>query len=140
MMLRKAKNLSFGSSADNSLGLKIQLQFDEDTRTAYGTNIIIPEHFQGNHVAKVHPGILATMLDEVMVYINQSMNLDAHIGELTIRYLQPANTSESLHLRGYFVKKNKRIIENRAEIEDDIGKIIARAKGKYIEIEQTTKT
>ena len=134
-MLKKAKSLSFGSSVDNPSGLKIQLQFDEDTRTAYGTNIVIPSYLQGSHTEKVHPGILATMLDEVMTYINHSMNLDAHIGELTIRYLQPASTNENLHLRGYFVKKNKRIIENRAEIEDDIGKIVARAKGKYIEIE-----
>ena len=71
----------------------------------------------------------------VMMHINQAMNMDVHTGELTIRYLQNAKTNEPLYLRGYFVKKNKKIIENRAELEDDIGKIIARAKGKYIEID-----
>jgi hypothetical protein len=32
-----------------------------------------------------------------------------------------------------FVKKNKKVIENRAEIENEIGKIVARGKGKYME-------
>jgi len=34
------------------------------------------------------------------------------------------------------VKKSKRVIENRAEIENEMGKIAARAKGKYIEVDE----
>ena len=136
-VLRKQKNLSFGTSADNEYGLKLALQFDEDTKTAYG-EIILPSHFQGHKSGFVHPGVISVMLDEVMMHINHAMNLDVHTGELTIRYLQMAKTDEPLYLRGYFVKKNKKIIENRAELEDDIGKIIARAKGKYIEIDPLT--
>jgi len=34
------------------------------------------------------------------------------------------------------VKKSKRVIENRAEIENEMGKIVARAKGKYIEVDE----
>jgi len=68
-----------------------------------------------------------------MMKINQALNLNVNTGEVTIRYLQLAKVNEPLYLRGYFVKKNKRVIENRAELEDDIGKIVARGKGKYIE-------
>ena len=46
---------------------------------------------------------------------------------------QPTGINEPLHLRGWFVKKNKKVIENRAEIENEIGKIVARGKGKYME-------
>ena len=133
-VLRKQKNLSFGTSPDNEQGLKLNLQFDEDTKTAYG-EINLPSHFQGHHADHVHPGVISVLLDEVMMHINQAMNLEVHTGELTIRYLQMEKNNEPLYLRGYFVKKNKKIIENRAELEDDIGKIIARAKGKYIEID-----
>lgn len=131
-VLKKQKNLSFGTSPDNEQGIQLELQFDEDTKTAYG-EIELPDHFQGHNNNEVHPGIISVMLDEVMMKINQSMNIDASTGELTIRYLQTARTGEPLYLRGYFVKKNRKVIENRAELEDDIGKIIARAKGKYIE-------
>ncbi|MCX7631740.1 MAG: PaaI family thioesterase [Turneriella sp.] len=133
-VLRKQKNLSFGTSPDNEQGLKLELKFDEDTKTAYG-EITLPPHFQGHQPDCVHPGIIAVMLDEVMMKINQSLNLNVITGEITVRYLQLAKVNEPLYVRGFFVKKNKRIIENRAELEDDIGKIVARAKGKYIEQE-----
>lgn len=131
-VLRRQKNLSFGTSPDNEQGLKLDLRFDEDTKTAYG-EIVLPIHFQGNQPDCVHPGVIAVMLDEVMMKINQALNLNVNTGEITIRYLQLAKVNEPLYLRGYFVKKNKRVIENRAELEDDIGKIVARGKGKYIE-------
>ncbi len=134
-ILRTHKNLSFGSSPDNESGLQLNLNFDEDTKTAYSSKILIPSHFQGHFAEYIHPGILAVMLDEIMMYISHSLELQVETGELTIRYLQPARTNSHLHLRGHFVKKNKKVIENRAEVEDDIGKIVARAKGKYAEVD-----
>jgi len=133
-VLRKQKDLSFGTSPDNEFGLKLKLEYDEDTKTAYG-EISIPHHFQGHQPENVHQGILTVLLDEVMMNINQAMHLEVITGELTVRFLQLARTGEPIYLRGYFVKKNKKIVENRAELEDDIGKIIARAKGKYIEVD-----
>lgn len=127
------KNMSFGSSPDNPEGLKLVITFDEDTMTAYG-DYTCPDKFQGQSET-IHPGILTTILDEVMMNINEAMNFDTTTGELTVRFLQPAMINEPLHLRGWFVKKNKKVIENRAEIENEIGKIVARGKGKYIEAE-----
>lgn len=125
--------MSFGSSPDNPDGLQLKITFDEDTKTAYG-DYTCPEKFQGKHDT-IHPGILTTILDEIMMTINEAMNFDTTTGELTVRFLQPAMVNEPLHLRGWFVKKNRKVIENRAEIENEIGKIVARAKGKYIEAE-----
>ena len=128
-------SLSFGSGLDNPEGLQLKLTFDEDTRTVYG-EYRCPEKFQGGEESKVHPGILSLILDESMRHINAAMNLDTLTSELTIRYLQSASIGEQLYLRGWFVKKNRRMVESRAEIENEIGKIVARAKGKYIEREE----
>ena len=133
-MSARNSNLNFGSGADNSDGLQLKLTFDEDTRTVYG-EYRCPPKFQGDE-GNVHPGVLAVILDENMAHINGAMNFDTVTGELTIRYLQPAMLTENLYLRGWFVKKNRRIVENRAEIENEIGKIVARGKGKYIEQEE----
>ncbi|ASV11448.1 MULTISPECIES: PaaI family thioesterase [Leptospira] len=127
-------NLSFGSSPDNPDGLQLKITFDEDTQSAYG-DFTCPEKFQGQPDI-IHPGIISTILDEIMVKINEAMNFKTTTGELTIRFLQPAFVNQPLHLRGWFVKKNKKVIENRAEIENEIGKIVARGKGKYIEIDE----
>lgn len=126
-------NFSFGSGQDNPDGLQLKLTFDEDTKTVYGEYRCLPR-FQGTKDI-VHPGVLSVILDEIMSRINEAMNFDTTTGELTIRYLQPAMIGENLYLRGWFVKKNRRIVENRAEIENEIGKIVARGKGKYIEKE-----
>jgi acyl-coenzyme A thioesterase PaaI-like protein len=128
------KNLSFGSSPDNMDGLQLKITFDEDTKTAYG-DFTCPDKFQGLPDT-IHPGVLTTILDEIMMNINEAMNFETQTGELTIRFLQPAFVNEPLHLRGWFVKKNKKVIENRAEIENEIGKSVARGKGKYIEAEE----
>lgn len=125
---------SFGSGINNSDGLKLKLTFDEDTRTVYG-EYNCESKFQGSEPNKVHPGILSLILDEVMKHINIAMNFNAQTNEITIRYLQSANVKEKLYLRGWFVKKNSQTVENRAEIENEIGKIVARGKGKYIEKE-----
>ncbi|MBE7411159.1 MAG: hotdog fold thioesterase [Leptospiraceae bacterium] len=134
-MIKSAKkNLSFGSSLDNQDGLQLKITFDEDTKTAYG-DFTCPAKYQGKP-EMIHPGIISTILDEMMFKINEAMNFDTLTGELTVRFLQPALVDEPLHLRGWFVKKNKKVIENRAEIENEIGKIVARGKGKYIEVDE----
>ena len=130
-------NLSFGSSLDNPDGLQLSLTFDEDTKSVYG-EFKVPDKFQGM-TGTVHPGIMATMLDEIMTKINRSLNLNTFTGELSIRYLQSASINENLYLRGWFVKKNKKMVENRAEIENEIGKVLARGKGKYIEVDEDFK-
>jgi uncharacterized protein (TIGR00369 family) len=124
----------FGCGENNKSGLKLKLRFDEDTKTAYGEYVTTQE-FEGPPNI-IHAGIIAALLDETMMTVNKYMEIIAVTGELTIRYLQPAFIEENLYIRGWYVKKNKRIIENRAEIENDMGKIVARAKGKYIEVDE----
>ena len=128
----RSSNKNFGSGKDNSDGLQLKLLFDEDTSSVYG-EYHCSDKFQGDTDRHVHNGILSLILDEIMSHINKAMNFEALPSELTIRYLQPATTKETLYLRGWFVKKNRRSIESRAEIENEIGKIVARSKGKYIE-------
>ncbi|MFN3604878.1 MAG: PaaI family thioesterase [Leptonema sp. (in: bacteria)] len=133
-MSKRSKTKSYGIGTDNSFGLRLKLNFDEDSKTAYG-EFVADERMQGEP-GEVHPGILATLLDEAMIKINESMNFDTTTGEINIRYLTSAKIGESLYIRGWFIKKNRRVVENRAEVENEIGKIVARAKGKYIEKEE----
>ncbi len=133
MSLVKSR-LSFGCGTDNPDGLQLKLGFNEDTQSVFG-EYRCPPKFQGDD-QEVHPGILSVIFDEIMEHINQAMNFDTTTGELSVRYLQPALINETLYLRGWFVKKSRRIIEHRAEIENEIGKIVARGKGKYIEKEE----
>ncbi len=123
----------FGCGSDNACGLRLKLRFDEDTKTAYGEYVAVQTLEGPPNI--IHAGVIASLLDETMITVNKYMDIMTLTGELTIRYLQPAFIKENLYIRGWYVKKNKRIIENRAEIENEMGKIVARAKGKYIEVD-----
>ncbi len=124
----------FGCGEGNSRGLQLQLKFDPDTKTAFGEYSAVQELEGPPNI--IHAGIVAAILDETMITVNKYMDTVALTGELTIRYLQPAFINENLYIRGWYVKKNKHMIENRAEIENEIGKIVARAKGKYMEVSE----
>lgn len=132
-MLEFEDKTCFGCGEDNEYGLKLKLKYDGDTKTAYG-EYVANQRYEGLPNI-VHAGIVTALLDETMMTINKYLEVTALTGELSIRYLQPAFINETLYIRGWHVKKNKRIIENRAEIENEIGKAVARAKGKYIEID-----
>ena len=123
----------FGCGEDNPTGLQLKLKFDDDTKTAYG-EYTAPQRLEGPPNI-IHAGIIAALLDETMMTVNKYMEIVALTGEMTIRYLQPAFINDNLYIRGWYVKKNKRVIENRAEIENEMGKIVARAKGKYIQVD-----
>lgn len=134
LMLEYEDNICFGCGQENEIGLKLKLRFDDDTKTAYG-EFAAHELLEGSPNI-IHSGIVATILDETMITVNKYLEIMAITSELTIRYLQPAFINENLYIRGWFVKKSKRVIENRAEIENEMGKIVARAKGKYIEVDE----
>jgi uncharacterized protein (TIGR00369 family) len=124
----------FGCGTGNDYGLKLRLKFDEDTKTAYG-EFTAHQKLEGPPNI-IHAGIIASLLDETMITVNKHLEMMTLTGEITIRYLQSAFINENLYIRGWYVKKNKRVIENRAEIENEMGKIVARAKGKYIEVDE----
>ncbi len=133
-MIEFEDKICFGCGQDNPHGLRLNLQFDDDTKTTYGE--YAAGEFQEGPPNIIHGGIIAGLLDETMITVNKYLDLMAITTELTIRYLQPAFIGEKLYIRGWFVKKSKKIIENRAEIENEMGKIVARAKGKYLEVEE----
>lgn len=124
----------FGCGEENSRGLQLKLKFDPDTKVVYG-EYTASQDLEGPPNI-IHAGVVAAILDESMIMVNKFMDTVALTGELTIRYLQPAFINENLYIRGWYVKKNKRVIENRAEIENEMGKIVARAKGKYMEVDE----
>jgi acyl-coenzyme A thioesterase PaaI-like protein len=133
-MIEFEDSTCFGCGQDNKRGLKLKLQYDHDTETAFGEYIASQEQEGLPNI--IHDGIVAAMLDETMITINKYLEFTAITNELLIRYLQPAFINEKLYIRGYHVKKNKRVIENRADIENEMGKVVARAKGKYLTVDE----
>ena len=78
---------------------------------------------------KVHGGMLATLLDEVMAWAPSSYDSWAVTAEMNLRFRSPANPGEELSARGWVTQRRRRIYHVRGEIHGEDGRLIAEAEG-----------
>lgn len=91
-----------------------------------------PEHagFKG----VVHGGLVATVLDEAMVWaIGVRTGCFAYSAELSVRYRRPVPPEAELVVRGELTDQpRRRLLLARAELCDAAGVVLAEATGKYM--------
>ena len=113
----------------NEAGLQARFECAEGRAT--GSYIPRAEH-QG-YTGISHGGVLAALLDEVMVYAAVTLGRWVTTAELTIRYNRPAHTGSPLTLIGEVTRHQRRLVECKAEIRDEAGELIASATGKLLQ-------
>jgi uncharacterized protein (TIGR00369 family) len=81
----------------------------------------------------VHGGIVATLLDEVMVWACAVRTKRfAFCAELQVRYLHPVRPEEELLASGELVNNRRdKLFEAKAELRNSAGLVLASATGKY---------
>ena len=116
----------------NPFGLSIRPRMDPERgeSAAEGT---FPEHFQG-WAGIVHGGLVATVLDEAMIYAARATGLLCVTGEITVRFIKPASTGVAYTLKGRFLEDKGRIVLAESELVDASGEHVARASGKLFKI------
>lgn len=122
----------FVCGLENPAGL--QLRFETDGEIARSTFAFRPDHV--GFRSTVHGGILATVLDEIMVWsIGVQKKRFAYCAELTVRYVSPARPGESLVATGRLtLDRRGRIYETEGDIRRPDGQVVATATGKYMPI------
>ena len=137
-------NKCFVCSTNNDFGLKAKFITDTLKHKSY-CKIIIPYNFQGWD-KYVHGGIIASLLDDCIVYACKASGFDCLTAELTIKYKKPVFINEEIKLEGEIIeiKKNKLLLaKSKLEIN---GNILAEAKAKMFvinklgEIDEYTET
>ncbi|MDW7980417.1 MAG: PaaI family thioesterase [Verrucomicrobiales bacterium] len=116
----------------NPAGLK--LRFQTDGRVVEGR--FVPQAAHVGFKGVVHGGIIATVLDEVMVWACAVATRQfAVCAELTVRFLKPVRPGEELVVTGELVVNRKgRIFEAKASARSAAGTTVAEATGKYLPI------
>lgn len=91
-----------------------------------------PEHAGFQDV--VHGGLVATVLDEAMVWaIGVRLGLFTYCAELSVRFRRPAPPDAELTVRGELTgQPRKKLVLARAELRDPAGVLLAEAAGKYV--------
>jgi uncharacterized protein (TIGR00369 family) len=126
----------FVCGESNPFGLR--LRFETDGRVVQTHFVPRAEHigFQG----VVHGGLIATVLDEIMVWACAvPTRRFAYCAELTVRYLEPAVPGEEVVVSSELVANRKnRIYEAKATMRNAANVTLAEATGKYLPIKTAT--
>lgn len=84
----------------------------------------------------LHGGIIATLLDEVMAKVSRFKEDHAVTGELSVEYRKPVPVGEDLIVEGWEVGRDERVRIREGEIRNAAGVVLARGRGKFIEVDR----
>ena len=122
----------FVCGESNPVGLNLRFEADGGiVRTRFTPRA---EHIGFKQV--IHGGLIATVLDEIMVWacVTQTKRF-AYCAELTVRFQNPLRPGEETFAAAELVaNRRNKIFEVKSELKDSAGKIFATASGKYIPV------
>jgi uncharacterized protein (TIGR00369 family) len=125
----------FACGVDNphGMGLRISLGPGEAAATW------VPGENDVGWMDRVHGGLLATLLDEVMAWAPSSDDAWAVTADLAVRYRSPAAPGEALAARGWVTERRRRVYHVRGEVRAPDGRLIAEGSGRYLGANPTQK-
>lgn len=125
----------FACGGTNPIGMGLHIELDEGrARTTWRAG--------GDFVGwsdKLHGGIVATLLDEVMAWACASSDAWAVTAEMTVRYRSPAAPGEELVAEGRVVEQRRRIYQVVGEVRGGDGRLVAEGSGRYLGASPTQK-
>jgi len=115
---------------DNAHGLRLDLHVDSASGIVQTTFTPGPQHIGFEGI--IHGGVLATVLDEAMVWCaTWAARRFCVCAEMTVRYLHSAAVGEPLTFKAKVSSDRPRLITAEGSIVDPSGRLIASAAGKY---------
>jgi uncharacterized protein (TIGR00369 family) len=123
----------FVCGESNPIGLK--MRFETDGRIVQTRFVPRPEHVGFRET--VHGGLIATLLDEIMVWACAVQTKRfAFCAELNVRFQSPLRPGEEVLATAELVENRRRIFEAKGELRNEAGEVLASATGKYIPIKE----
>jgi uncharacterized protein (TIGR00369 family) len=118
----------FACGDTNPIGMRLHIELGEGTARTDWT----PGRDFVGWEDKVHGGLLATLLDEVMAWAPSSYDSWAVTAEMKIRYRSPANPGETLSAEAWVEARRRRIYHVRGEVHGADGRLVAEAEGRFL--------
>lgn len=118
----------FACGGANPIGMRLHIELGDGTaRTTWqaGRDFVGWED-------KVHGGLLATLLDEVMAWAPSSYDSWAVTAEMRIRYRTPADPGEQLTASARVTERRRRIYHVVGEVRGADGRLVAEAHGRFL--------
>jgi len=129
----KPDNPCFGCGGANARGMQLTFEQDEAGQRILGRFRLGVEYCGGPGF--IHGGIIATLLDEAMGKVSRFSQVRAVTAELVIEYLKFVGVDEDLLVEAREVEKKGRVLHRTGEIRNRDGELLARGRGRFIEID-----
>jgi acyl-coenzyme A thioesterase PaaI-like protein len=124
-------NGCLGCGPNNPYGLRLNLRVDPNTGVVNVPFSPTPEHIGFEGI--IHGGLLATVLDEAMVWAaTWSGKRFCVCGELIVRFRSAATVGAKLTVEAKVDYSRPRLIQASATVRTPSGGVIAAGEGKYI--------
>ena len=121
----------------NQAGLKARFYVQDDGSVI--SELVAGGRFQG-YKDILHGGILAAMLDEVMIKAVLAKGIIAVTAEMTVKFKRPAKTGQKLRFTGTIVDEHRRITRTVGSAVNEEGQEVATAKATYLEAKGNLKS
>jgi uncharacterized protein (TIGR00369 family) len=128
-----ALNRCFGCGQTNRTGLRLKFFVDEEHTIV--CRVRLAARFEGPP-GHAHGGIIATLLDEAMSKANRQFGVLAMTRQMEVEYLRPVPLGVRLILTGRRVGSSDRKHRCEAQIENEAGVALARAKALFIAVDR----
>ncbi|MBI2263927.1 MAG: dephospho-CoA kinase [Armatimonadetes bacterium] len=117
----------FACGPRNTRGLNLDMKWNGKEMSAE----FVPEREHQGFRGIVHGGILATLLDELMIHSIFRGGRKALTSEIKVRFLAPALTGEPLRITGWKEKEEAGKIQALGKVSQR-GKVVADAEGLFV--------
>jgi len=125
----------FACGGSNPIGMRLRIEIGNGVAR---TTWVAGDDFVG-WSDKLHGGIIATLLDEVMAWSASSFDAWAVTAEMAVRYRSPVSPGESLTAVGRVIERRRRIYEVAGDVTAADGRVVATATGRYLGAAPTAK-
>jgi acyl-coenzyme A thioesterase PaaI-like protein len=116
---------------DNPHGLKLDFKVDEETGIVRAD--FTPSDYHAGFERIVHGGIIATELDEAMVWAaTWRIRKFCLCAEFTVRFRQGSAPGQLLKIEATVETSRPKLVETAGKIFDATGKLLVTAQGKYV--------
>ena len=128
----------FVCGESNPIGLK--LRFETDGQIVRTHFVPRPEHVGFRQT--VHGGLIATLLDEIMVWACAVQTKRfAYCAGLNVRFQNPLRPGEQVLATAELVENRRgKLFEAKGELRNGAGVLLATATGKYLPIKENVAT
>lgn len=123
-------NHCFVCGPDNPIGLN--LKFLSEGNRAWTD--FQPDRRHEGYKGILHGGIIAAILDEVMIKAALAQGITCVTASMVIRYKAPASLNSQFHFEAIVARVRGRIIETTGTMADETGKLVAESTAKYMTV------